>query len=517
MKKKRVILNCSGTYIFDEIYKPIINRNCENWEITVLLPDTLVPDYLLESLKSQQRDKIIHSFYLYPTLEKANNVYRITERTFQALRGLYDKSEVLTAISTIKYKTFNSKYEFLSVIKETVSDEDYPVLSNLLKKHSKKTFFRSHKEVSILVSELARQSWDMIVSNYDHGFIDQYLIDLARSKKAFSVTLCPYTFSYVTQSYFESDPVAAKEYFDFFPSKWPIRLEDREGYSKKKLFVEKYGKSLLYKKIVPFWRLIKALKRFKDEFFREYLYHLLFLKKILLMTHLNRICFASGQSDFTICYDILEINALKAIVKPMNKVLIAQHPSAELCSCASGEKTARKLLVIFGNYSDSGFRNHKLEKWVDTIQRLLEFAEIDEVDLRLHPRSLPSLSWPEMIIQSCKKNGCKVNVMRGLDVSIASIACDYVGVLGSPSASLRVLRFACPNLFVIAITNCGGGNKGNHTYLTDQIWSLGYAEGIKRVPEDRPIEMEHTYVPKLNYLSRPHTSEVLNNIMQKSN
>ena len=115
--KKRVILNCWGAYVFQEIFKPIIEENYRIWDIIVLISDALIPNYVLRELEHLYKRKKIESFHLYPSLEKQNRIFRITELTFQSIRAKYSKEDILQSLSPVKYQVFLTKNSFLVALK----------------------------------------------------------------------------------------------------------------------------------------------------------------------------------------------------------------------------------------------------------------------------------------------------------------------------------------------------------------------------------------------------------------
>lgn len=263
-------------------------------------------------------------------------------------------------------------------------------------------------------------------------------------------------------------------------------------------------------------RSINEIKHFRRDFFREYLYEILLNKKIFYSGNLNRMCFASGLSDFTVCYDPLEIEALRATIPKIQNIQLLQHPSANICRC-NGEKEQGRLLVLFSNHLDYELSGEKFRRWISAINQIIRATKIKEVHLRLHPRTASGLNWPKRIKEACHLSSDQVKIVHGMKTPLAESVCDYTGVLGTPSASLRVARFSCPHLFVLGMTNCGDEELGNHHYMVSQKWSIGLGEGIEFVDEDGPICETQLKIPILPYRSRKTVSELANELLNQSN
>jgi hypothetical protein len=511
--KKIILISCPASYIFNEIYKPIIEENFENWSFTVIISDMHFPDYLLETLQTFVKVGKIRDFHIYPELAKIGNGYQISELVYEKLQKNRLNSSLKDAISSIKNKFFSSKHEFIKNLSADLTSDEFKLNAKKIVKLSKKTHLKTHIAIRKIINKLDNQSFDLIILNYDNNLMNRFLLDLAKTRKIFSVNLCPYSMSQVIQFFLNSDANLTKKYSPILPVNKPIYFDatkEKNGESLRENWRKTLKKYSILRKLN---QLVNEIRVFRKDFFREYLYEVLLNKKVFYSGKLVRICFASGLSDFTVCYDPLEIEALKFTVPAVQNIQLLQHPSSGLCRC-DGRKSSNRLLVLFSNHLDSELSGEKFHRWTNAINQIVRIAKTTEIHLRLHPRTSSGLNWPKKLKESCQLPGGQIKIMQGLRTPINESICDYSGVLGTPSASLRVARVSCPHMFVLGMTNCGDGAHGNHEYMVSQKWSLGFGEGIEFVSENGPIMESQIKIPTLAYRQRKTVSEFLNELLR---
>ena len=84
--KHKVVMSCNNGFIFHQIFKPLIEENWEQWEITLLLKDIYIPDYVIRTINKLLLEKKIIEFHLFPILEKKSTDRRLTLKSFDELK-----------------------------------------------------------------------------------------------------------------------------------------------------------------------------------------------------------------------------------------------------------------------------------------------------------------------------------------------------------------------------------------------------------------------------------------------
>ena len=365
---------------------------------------------------------------------------------------------------------------------------------HLNKKHE--SAFVHHKKMWSIVQSVRQKKFDLLLTGGDFSYFDRYLINLARSVGAIVVVLQTGSIWRILEEY--------------------RKMTNRDRGSQSR---PSYRKSMFHKMwldmLKPFLRKIKwGIKGWgrKLSSFRDYcLFPLIFTKHIFLKNRYDKFAFTSGRANAVICYDTLEIEALERVIPKVKNLYLAKHPLEGLCRCAENLSSASKakLLVAFAGNLSTELEGYKFKRWINAIKRAIELAGIKEIHLRFHPRTSKNLAWPHKLTEEISKSGCEVKIIDALKVSLSDIICDYVGIIGASSGSLRVARAVCKKIFVVGLPNCSDGGPD------DKEWILGNAEGINWIRENEELEMKHFSISSIKIPDRPSVPDILNKILVK--
>lgn len=210
--KKKVLISCRAPYIFNEIFKPIIEENYKKWNITLLISDVYVPDYLMETLHAFVALGKIRDFHFYPQLGKIRRGYQISELTFEKLKQNNLLGPLKDSVSHLKNQFFSSKQEFIKALRNFLPSDEFKLHGMEIVKLSKKTHLKTHQATKKVINIIEAQVIDLVVFMYDHNLINRYLIEIAKSRKIFSINVCPYAMSQVVQLYLNSNAESAQKY-----------------------------------------------------------------------------------------------------------------------------------------------------------------------------------------------------------------------------------------------------------------------------------------------------------------
>ena len=195
--------------------------------------------------------------------------------------------------------------------------------------------------------------------------------------------------------------------------------------------------------------------------------------------------FVTTRVDAAIVYRELTREALRYFAPSMN-VKVAAHPLSENCRCRSNVPVPRILLVLFGGpwshyISSENPEDSIAERWFDAIKQAQSIGGFSEIHLRPHPRE--TNSYPHKLAAKLTQHGTNVRVMDPSSCNIASIICDYAGLIAAPSGALTEAVNACRRVFVVAL-DCIEGEIG-------MPHPGEYEEDIVVIEKDSPIKQEH--------------------------
>jgi len=190
---------------------------------------------------------------------------------------------------------------------------------------------------------------------------------------------------------------------------------------------------------------------------------------------------SSGRSDVIIFCDNMEAKAHKSLY-PKSKVCVAHYPSYGSCDCG-GIKTGEPIILS----PLSGFEglNSISERWLELFLRdfrtVVSHTKAKYIHLRLHPRETGK--WPYQLKDYLNNKGLRVDVVD-CNKSFDEITCNYIGVVGYGSGSLRDARACCDYVFVVgfvALSLC---------HFSYPKFVFGDSDGIGWIEEDGKFDQK---------------------------
>lgn len=347
------------------------------------------------------------------------------------------------------------------------------------------SIYEHPRSIRSLLKMVKKINYQLLLLGSDFGIFDRYLIHDAKTKKAKTIVIQTGVLTTVLEYYRAAHGLN---------NKMNTPLMAAINKPKKQQSKLKIG----LKKIRIFW------EKYYFPFKNNYLLPFLYARILFPRSPYDKLLFSSGRGDAVICYDELEANALKEMVPGIKNVMLAKHPSSDLCKCASNSNTKKdKIICLMAGPVDQEMENTILDRWIKTIKRATNILRTNKIDLRFHPRTEKALKWPEKLINALKnENGFEIEVIDSMKVSLPESICGYALAIGAMSGSLRVARSACNTMPVIGLPNC------STFYDTGDDWILGEAQGIILLSEDEELNEKHL---KVNYKNPelPTVAEIL--------
>jgi len=156
----------------------------------------------------------------------------------------------------------------------------------------------------------------------------------------------------------------------------------------------------------------------------------------------------SGNIDIILLTDKFEVDMHKMIYKKYQTVVQhIQHPSVGNCRCTTIGASSKIILSPLSGISgvDDVPEIWKNE-YLKGLSICLRETDANMVHLRLHPRETGL--WPFKLRDYLIKNGIPVKLVSSRS-PIRDIICDYIGIVGFSSCSLRDARASCDYAFVV--------------------------------------------------------------------
>ena len=187
-------------------------------------------------------------------------------------------------------------------------------------------------------------------------------------------------------------------------------------------------------------------------------------------------------------------------------MILAQHPIFEYCKNNKKINNSTLLILVSGPMTHSRFFINKIQKWISAIQIVMKLKNPSQIHLRLHPRESKNIIM--QFENALLLNNINYTILDSNKVSIVDNICDYMGVIGSPSTSLKVFRWATKDTFVLCLDDVTlPGFDGS-------FLSIGDSTGIKCIDENTFIDLEMLESPKnLSFQNLPLLKDCLNKIL----
>lgn len=358
-----------------------------------------------------------------------------------------------------------------------------------------------HRTLAVLARAFFQTRYALLITGSDFHPIDRYLINEARAHGTKTVALQTGVLTQTLQAY-----RAQQGFEQSCPS--PAHMRRAQD------LINKNSRciSTLLRAVVRavIRRSALRLKIIQRSLLHHYVLPLLNARTFFLPSPYDRFGFIAGRTDAVIVYDPIERTALQTVVPTVKNVFLAHHPSSGLCQCAALGKGGLKthhLLVLFGGPVFVEMIQEKFARWVFILARACALQNFEEVHLRFHPRTDPTLQWPHRMADAVRATGATVRVIDALKESLPDSICRYDGVIGLPSGSLRVARAVCPHAFVIGLPDCGEIDESTGS------WILGAAEGIRMIPFSDMLTIDDFTPLPLPWASRPPVAHVLQRML----
>lgn len=359
--------------------------------------------------------------------------------------------------------------------------------------------FRHHQTISRILKSLEkRPSFDLLVLGSDFYLFDRYLINKLKSRGAKIVVIQTGVLQQVLEEYRKRRKLKESPNQLPYLDKALRKLQNSPG------LINKF--KIVFRSLSK--RLKISLRLWADLVLNHYLWPLLFAKTVFPKSRYEPLGFTIGLADAVICYDELEIQALQEVIPQIRNVCLTAHPSADLCRCQIDAHPKTKLYVLLAGPIEEEMEEAVLLRWVKLIKAAANYLPIRIVHLRFHPRTKPSLKWPQQIQKSLKAEllGCELAVIDSMQVSLPESICDYAAVIGAMSGALRTARAACQTIPVIGLPNMSTDYDGGDE------WLLGNTEGINLITENKELNRSHLTSPKFSFKNRPRVAQILTNL-----
>ncbi|MCF7907788.1 MAG: hypothetical protein K9L86_02795 [Candidatus Omnitrophica bacterium] len=357
----------------------------------------------------------------------------------------------------------------------------------------KQSNFGYHKEIKLIMESIKDKDFSLLLSGGDFDIFNRYLISVARAKGANIAIIQGCQLVHLLAKYRKMN-----------------RLNlSRNDYCKQKkndINGRKY-RGLRYQLGMIKHGALRSLKVINSHYITPFLVS----GKFFVPSRYDKFNFTSGRADIVMCYDSLEITALKSMIPKVKNIHLVKHPVHGQCKCKGSLniELGRKLLVVFSGNIGSELEKYKFERWVGVIKKAIDLENIAEIHLRFHPRTSSALHWPRKMAKSIKDLGCEVKIIDALKTSLVETVCNYVGILGAPSGALRAARAVCPRVFVTALPDCGDPEP------FEQEWCLGKAEGINWIKKDEELEPKNLEISEFNMDNRLSVADILCKTLEK--
>jgi len=407
-------------------------------------------------------------------LFSSSNGYTFSEVFIPVIKEMGGSCRALVLASDF-YLNESARKE-LSELKKNHVIEEFRIINPNREKESLRHY---HKRLSAIAHSLSGLDIDMIVMSGDFQIDNRYILDPFLNPRVKKVVLQGGLIFRVLKAYRRAKGLDVGE-----AKKRPID---------------------------PLWplRVLKKKARGVLSDFRQWQHHYFYpywnQKKVFPVTGYEHLAFASGICEHAICYDPLLKEALQVANPLLKHVYVARHPldTGSNEAWKKREEKMGRLLVLFAGNLKTEMSQEKINRWVEVVAQAVSLKNIREIHLRFHPRGTRLLKWPGVMTRSMEKLGCFVEVVDTKRVSLCESLALYDGVIGGPSAALRVARAINKSMFIIGLPNCSDGDDN------DQSWALGSGEGICWVGEGGTVSNDQLNPSQVADNKHPRVSDIL--------
>lgn len=381
-----------------------------------------------------------------------SNGYLFEEFYFLLIDSLADLHKLIVVVD--RYYLTNQVLEKVSELKRQGRIENLILIEN-------ENWGKVGTHLKISKAAASIENIDILIVGSDNHYSCRYFIRAAAKRNAHIIAI-----SYSSNWRLRQAQVMIRDYREphrntSWPRNWSSKLRQ-------------YGLAVCIKKFISLTK--SVLLRKTSIFLDYYAFPLLFTGFIMPRNNSDRLSIQAGRADEYLVFD--KTDEL-AITKLGFNTMRVRHPADGRVS--RPPSTTKKLLVVFNGCLSEELIDHNFQIWVNRIQELSALVPFDVVNLRLHPRTSEQMGWPKRLSKSLAGLFIPNEICNALDRSLELVVSDCIGILGSPSGTLRWARALRKDIFILGLANCMDMGED------DQAYSLGEADYIRWLDNNSSI------------------------------
>ncbi|MBT3542593.1 MAG: hypothetical protein HN486_03815 [Flavobacteriaceae bacterium] len=340
---------------------------------------------------------------------------------------------------------------------ESKSIQDYHLTRIHTERSSRQRYLRGIE----VINKLKGKKIDLFLLGSDFIEVDQYLINHVSSNGGKSVVVGDGLFEDI---FFEDYYKLKGLPLDDLVKEGATRSWKQKIRNKSAIDIVKGGISLAFRPVLKF-----KIKIRTNAFLNYRLIPFFMFRKTFTKNAFTKYSFAVGVADYVIVTDPIEYDGLKLLIPTIKKMFWAKHPSYDLFK-NSDKKGRTKLLVIITTGMGLKSPDHKIKRWVTVVEEIKRLKNPVEIHLRFHPRE--QLPLKKRFEDAFRANNIQTVTLNTTKYALPEKFCEYMGVVGSRSGTLRFCRTASHKIFVIGLVD------GIHSGFYGKPINMGNSEGI---------------------------------------
>tara|TARA_Y100001970_G_C14238943_1_gene863682 strand:+ start:1847 stop:3085 length:1239 start_codon:yes stop_codon:yes gene_type:complete len=217
-----------------------------------------------------------------------------------------------------------------------------------------------------------------------------------------------------------------------------------------------------------------------SSFFNYTLMPLIIINNFFIKSKFDkRALFCSNRSDLIILHDELETNALKDLFnKSKMKIYNVPHPIINYVK--RHNQISKNLLVLLGGY-DQECTNKQVLLYYQTIINLKNKFDLNDIHIRLHPRTKSNIVWYKDLIKKLEIKNYKVVLHDIINQEpLLDSSKNYNFVLGPMTSGIKILSYTS-NINIFCILNVYDPitiDKEYHLGKSNNIFFINSADDI---------------------------------------
>ena len=215
----------------------------------------------------------------------------------------------------------------------------------------------------------------------------------------------------------------------------------------------------------------------------------------------------SGNVDMLLFTDIFEKNVHEILYSNKGlKVDVVRNILEGQCDCHGIDNKSRTILSpLSGVVGVNSVPQEVLDNYLKGLQITLVESGATSIHLRTHPRETGN--WPYQLCNYLNENNIVAKVVDS-NKPIPDVICDYMGVAGFASVSLRDARACCDYAFVVCFEELS-----KMRYLNPKI-IYGEGDGIEWINSDGTYNKSIFSRKKYHRSIKPTLTEKLNSLFE---